>query len=135
MSVSDQVTAYVYAWRRLGYPVEGVLFDVIKKPLLRKGSTENCGDFCARIWLDYKTNAKKYYTRHYEYRSDEDIKRWLKDIGKVISEIKAIWKGKYYRNPDSCWNYNAECPYKKICFADTPDPLTVDLYYEKTKHT
>lgn len=131
MSVSDQVTAYMYAWRKKGYPVEGVIFDVIKKPLLRKGVNENCLDFCNRILSDYKANQKKYYERHYEYRTDSDIERWVKDTERIAKDIRKIWKGDVYRNPDACFNYNAECPYKKICFADKPDPLTVQLYYEK----
>ena len=131
MSVSDQVTAYVYAWRKNGYPVQGVVFDIIKKPLLRKGINETAQMFCARIYKDYQARPKQYFTRHYEYRSDADINRWVDDTSRIVKNIRRIWKGEANRNPDACWNYNAECPYKKICFTDNPDPLTVQLYYEK----
>jgi hypothetical protein len=131
MAVSDQVTAYVYAWRKKGYPVEGVIFDYIRKPTLRKNVRESSTEFAYRIAKDYKDRPSEYFDRHYEYRSDADLDRWVKDTAEVAKLIKGIWKGKVYRNPDSCWNYNSECPYKKICFADTPDPLTVELYYEK----
>jgi len=133
MTVSDQVTAYVYAWRKKGYPVQGVIFDFIKKPLLRKGMKENCMEFSFRIANDYKDRPKDYFQRHFEYRSDVQLRRWEQDIGRTIQLIRRIWKGDCYRNPDSCWNYNAECPYKKICFAEKLDPLTVELYYEKSK--
>ena len=131
MSVSDQVTAYVYAWKKKGYPVNGVLFDIIRKPLLRKGVREDCTLFCQRIFDDYVSNPLKYHERHYEYRSDEDLNRWEKDTTLAVKNIRRIWKGDYFRNPDACWNYNSECPYKKICFTDKPDQLTVDLYFEK----
>lgn len=131
MSVSDQATAYVYAWRQKGYPVHGVIYDVIKKPLLRKGINENGLTFCSRIYSDYKVNPHKYHMKHYEYRSEDDLKRWEQDTKKTIHTIRGIWKGHYFRNPDSCWNYNSECPYKKICFTDKPDQLTLDLYFER----
>ncbi|KKK47502.1 hypothetical protein LCGC14_3154560, partial [marine sediment metagenome] len=39
--------------------------------------------------------------------------------------------GKHYRNTDACWHFNTECQYAKICFADTPDPLVLELYFKK----
>ena len=131
MSVSDQVTAYVYAWKSRGYPVKGVMFDVIKKPLLRKGVNENCEGFCQRIFNDYLNYPLKYHERHYEYRSDEDLNRWEKDTMQVVKKIRRIWGGECFRNTDACWNYNAECCYRKICFMDKPDQLTVDIYFER----
>ena len=131
MSVSDQVTAYVYAWQQQGYDVQGVIFDYVKKPLLRKSAKDNCSDYCQRIFKDYGVNQNMYFGRHFEYRSAGDVERWVKDTSKVVDTIKGIWNGSYYRNTDSCFNYNAECPYKKICFTDKPDPLTLQLYFEE----
>jgi hypothetical protein len=131
MGVSDQVTDYVYAWQQKGYPVHGVEFDIVKKPLLRKGVNETCDGFCQRIYTDYLSNPQKYHLKHFEYRSAEDIARWIVDACATVRTIRRIWRGHVYRNPDACWNYNAECPYKKICFTDKPDQLTVDLYFEK----
>jgi len=133
MSTSAQVTAYVYAWRMKGYPVEGVIFDFIKKPLLRKGVNESSMDYCVRIRDDYSRRPAQYFARHFEYRSDADIQRWLRDTVSTVKNIRRIWRGECNRNPDNCWNYNSECPYKKICFTDTVDPLTVQLYFEVRK--
>ena len=133
MTVSDQVTAYVYAWRQLGIPVEGVVFDFVKKPLLRKNSRETCFEYCERIRKDYAARPDFYFQRHYEYRSDEELQRWVVDIRQTINVIRDAWKGRVYRNPDACWNYNSECCYKKICFTDKPDPLTLELYFEQRK--
>ena len=132
MFVSDQVTAYVYAWKQLGYPVQGVIFDFIKKPLLRKGINEDCLSFACRIMKDYQERPDNYFSRHFEYRSDKDVERWLEDMKHAVRAIRRIWKGDTFRNTDNCWNYNSECPYKKICFADEIDQLTLDLYFEKT---
>lgn len=130
-SVSDQVTAYVYAWQTLGVPVQGVIFDIIKKPLLRKHVKDTASSFGARILEDYRQRPDHYFSRHYEYRSATDIAIWLEDIKSQVRDIRGIWKGKVRRNPDSCWNYNAECPYKKICFQQKPDTLTVSLYFTR----
>lgn len=129
--VSDQVTAYVYAWQQLGVPVQGVIFDFIKKPLLRKHVKDTASDFAKRILEDYRTRPDFYFARHYEYRSATDVSIWLEDIKSQVKEIRDIWKGKVRRNPDNCWNYNAECPYKKICFQEKADTLTVSLYFTK----
>ena len=132
IAVSDQPTAYVYAWKQKGYDVQGVIYDYIQKPLLRKGRSETCHEYCKRITQDYSINNKKYYNRHYEYRGDDDVRRWINDTERLAEDMRLIRNGGYaYRNPDSCYLYNSECPYKKICFTDKPDQLTLDLYFEK----
>lgn len=137
-SVSGQVTGYVYALRRMGYDVKGVLFDCIKRPLLRRRVTETAGDFGKRIMSQtYLTDSKmpaverKYYTRHDEYRSALDIKLWLEDAGGVVDGIRKHMKdGRWRRDRDVCWKYNSLCGYNPICFQERPDQLTLELNYD-----
>ena len=131
VSVSDQPTGYVWACRKQGIPVEGVVYDYVKKPSLRKGIRENMNSFTNRIGTDYKLRPSLYFGSHYEYRSDEDVERWVRDTEQQAEAIKGIWNGKHYRNTDSCFMYNSECAYKKICFTEKPDPLTMQLYFEQ----
>ena len=129
---SPQATGYIWGMRRLGHPVVGVIYDYIKKPLLRKNKSEDMHQFGHRIVEDYKNRPNEYFKRHYSYRSDEDLNIFEKDMIQVAKEIQRHSKANdWYRNPDSCWNFNSECPYKKVCFQSVPDSLTVQLYFTK----
>lgn len=129
---SSQGTGYIWAMRSLGYPVQGVIYDYIKKPLLRKGVNEDVGTFGARIVNDYSSRPDMYYKRHHSYRLDEELALFENDLRQVAKDIRRRSKdGQWYRNPEQCWNFNSECPYLKICFRKVPDLLTVELYYER----
>lgn len=134
IATSSQASTYVWMARKFGLDVSGLMFDFIKKPLLRKGSNETCVDYGIRIANDYKQRQDSYYGRHYEYRSDEHIKLFEEDLYMVVSDMVRARRDKcFYRNPDACWFYNSECPYKKICFSKEKDPLTLELYYQQIK--
>lgn len=129
---SSQGTGYIWAMKKLGFPVNGVIYDFIKKPLLRKGINENIHQFGQRIIADYKARPDIYYKRHHTYRINDDLEMFENDLRSVAYDIRRRNKdNKWHRNPDQCWTYNSECPYLKICFNKTPDPLTVQLYYDK----
>jgi hypothetical protein len=130
-NISPQVTGYVYAMRKMGIDVKGIMYDFIKKPLLRKSANDTVDTYSARIVHDYATRPPFYFKRHFTYRTDEDIRLFEKDIMQLSEDINdKIDSGKFYRNPNNCLNYNTECPYKKVCFAETPDPLTLQLYFK-----
>lgn len=130
--VSAQGTGYVYAMHKLGYEAKGILYDYIKKPLLRKGMNETADEFGRRIIQDYRTRPKLYYARHYSYRTPVDLYHFEEDSKMLAEDILIKFaNGKWYRNQDQCWNFGSCCPYEKICFASKPDPLTVELYFTK----
>src|SRR5579863_4574295 len=41
VNISEQASLYYWAARKLGFPVEGVVYDALHKPLLRKNQSEN----------------------------------------------------------------------------------------------
>lgn len=131
---SYQATAYVYAMRKLGYNVQGVIYDVIKKPSLRKGRSETASQFCRRIAYDYKQRPDYYYFNYSTYRSPDQLRWFEGDIRNLIKELKRHKKYRdWYRNPDACYAYNHQCEYHKICFSDKPDPLLLQLYFTRGK--
>lgn len=128
--VSSQVTGYIYGMKKKGYDVKGVMFDFIKKPLLRKNRSDDMYNFGMRIMKDYKDRPKLYFGRIYSYRSPNDLDLFEKDMIAVADEIEQRKKsGNWYRNQDQCYSFNSECVYKKICFQEKPDPLTIQLYF------
>ena len=132
LDVADQATGYVYALRKLGFDVVGVMYDLIRKPLLRQRAQESVDDFGKRIMADYKERPDEYYTRPYTYRTHVDLKHYEEDMIDLAREIRDHRRrGLWRRNPDACWRFNRECEFKKICFQENPDPLTIQLYYTK----
>ena len=128
---TSQGTGYVWAMRKLGYPVVGMMYDFIKKPLLRKKVQDNVDSFGLRIVEDYKSRPEFYFKRHFSYRNEEELELFEQDLIKTALEIKQRSKeNNWCRNQDQCWNFNAECPYLKICFQKKPDPLTIQVYFE-----
>jgi hypothetical protein len=131
-NTSPQVTGYVYALREMGYPVQGVLFEAYKRPLLRKRKTENADEFGYRIIGDYKENQDEKFVLHTEYRPDYRIEQWLEAEVELVRDIRRMRRGRcWYRNYDQCWNYNSLCPFAQICQMDKPDALTLEMFYEK----
>jgi hypothetical protein len=131
-ATSAQGTGYVYAMTKLGYDIKGILYDYIKKPLLRKGINETADEFGRRIIQDYKARPKLYYNRYFSYRTPVDLRHFEEDTIMLAEEItEKTANGKFYRNQDQCWNFGAECPYLKICYVDKPDTLTLQLYFNK----
>lgn len=130
---ASQGTGYIWAMRKLGYPVEGIVYDYVKKPLLRKGVNEDVTAYGNRIISDYTNRPDIYYKRHYSYRTAEDLELFEEDLRRCAYDIRrAAKRSTFHRNPEQCYNYNTECPYLKICFQRVPDPLTVQLYYNQS---
>lgn len=129
---SPQGSGYIWAMRQLGYPVQGIIYDYIKKPLLRKGVSENAISYCQRIFTDYGQRPDNYFKRHPSYRTAEEIRLFEQDLKKVAYDIRQrSHDNNWHRNADQCWNYNSECPYLKICFKENPDPLTLSIYFDQ----
>lgn len=129
---SAQGTGYVYGLTKQGYDIKGILYEYIKKPLLRKGVNETADEYGRRIMSDYKARPKMYYNRHLSYRTPVDLRNFEEDSIRLAEDIvEKMNSGKFYRNLDACWTFGAECPYLRICMTEKPDPLTVQLYFKK----
>ena len=130
---SAQATGYVYAsGKKQRVDIAGVMFDIIKRPMLRKRVTEDADQFGMRILKDYHDRPEHYYHRYYTYRTPQDIDIWVRDMCSLQRDIRAHERtGKYYRNPEACWQFNSECPYSKICWTDVPDQLTKELCFTR----
>lgn len=132
VSTSSQGTAYVWAMKKLGYDIKGIMYDFIKKPLLRKRVCEDQFEFGSRILSDYKKKPDFYYGQIFSYRSQHEIDLWEQDAESVARDMIGRRRSRrYYRNTNSCYSYNFECPYKKICFEATPDNLMLQLYFRR----
>lgn len=130
--VSPQASLYTYALRRQGFDVQGILFDYIKKPLLRKSVKEDKDQFGYRIMMDYKSRPDFYFQRHLSYRSEEALEVFAQDLMSVTRDILLRCRdGRWHRNMDTCWLFNSSCPYLPICHQKVPDALTTELFFKQ----
>ena len=130
INTSSQGTGYVWAMKKLGYDVVGLMYDYVKRPLLRKRMSEDQFEFGNRILKDYADKPEAYFNQVYSYRNTHELNLWEKDIKDQAKEIRRKFKaGDFYRNTGSCYNYNMECPYNKICFEEHTDNLMLSLYF------
>jgi hypothetical protein len=134
-SVSYQASGYIYGIeKQFNNKIEGIVYDVIKRPLLRRKVEESAMDFGERIYDDYRDPKKKefYYDRHFSYRTSKEISEFEKDMVELAKDIRVRKRvGNWYRNTDSCYSFNSECPYKKICWIDNPDEGLINSLYER----
>jgi hypothetical protein len=131
---SSQGTFYPFCLRRLGYPVEGIIYDYVKKPQLRKGMHEDKDQFGYRIMQSYREKPDYYFQRHFSYRTELDLLLFEKDIMATAKNIERCCReNEWYRNQDSCWTFNSACPYLPICFQDEPDELTIQVFFLQTE--
>lgn len=134
LNYADQTLLYTWALSKMGIEVSGVMYDIIHKPLLRKGANESASDFHDRIILEYKDNPKKYHQREYIYVTPQRMKLFVEDLGSFIDDMNkkrltSSVQNPYWRNVNACYTMAGECPFTKICFET--DSLTKELYYKK----
>ena len=131
LDTARQATTYTYAAIRSGIDVQGVLYDLIRKPALRRRNEETAEDFGKRIVADYASRPEEYYSRHYAYRNPEQLKQFVEDSSSIVREMRRRSKKMdFCRNVDACMDYNRECDFKKICFKGMHEP-TMSMCFKR----
>lgn len=136
--ISMQGSGYVWAAQKaLGQKVHGIYYDIIRKPLLRKGKNEDAQGFAERNYQYYQdpANHPKLYGTHCSWRVQTQLDQFESDLIQDVKDILRIKRMKYpyQRNTDCCYMYNRECPYKKICFQESVDKDFLDAFYMERK--
>jgi len=113
--VDGQVTDYIYALLRLGIPVEGVIYRVIRKPLIRVRKGETVLQFTERLTQDYKDRPDFYFIEKRLYRTTADLMAFEEELWEQISLADKQHKlGLNFRHTCNCSVYGA-CRYLPIC--------------------
>jgi len=144
LRLDTQVSSYILACRIAGYPVEGVLYDVLNKPRLKQMSAtpeadrkytkakkdqpsrlyagqreedETDAEFEQRCLEDIAADPDKYYHREYVKRTDEELMEAANEL--------SIWSERAVdnlqrtllpvKNTAGCMKYNRLCDYFAVC--------------------
>ncbi len=94
----------------------GVLYNLIRRPLLRQKQSEDLDEFLYRIDLDVGIRPEWYFLR-YEYAfSEQEMNRWWEEFVTLLQQFVRWDRGEYhYRNSNACGTNFGACEFVPIC--------------------
>lgn len=138
LQIDQQISGYMIAARRLGYPVEGILYDVVRKPALRlllatpaekqkrtkagtlyanqREADETIPEFYARLDTAIRESPATYYQRIVLGRMDADLAAFTQEQAWQVEHLHRVHDtGHHFRNTGAC----GFCAYLPICHLNT----------------
>jgi hypothetical protein len=154
-----QISRYMLAAKALGHDVTKVVYDVIKKPMIKPRRVEKAelamanrdGHYCglklagpcpdretpamygARLRADIAARPDFYLARVEIARTDGDLEEFQYDLWQTQQEVRqAMNNGRFYRNPASCLEpFN--CEYLDVCSDLYANPETIPSGFRQAK--
>jgi len=141
--LDPQSAIYIWAARKLGFSVDGIIHDVLCKPRIQplkatpiekrkftqKGflyqgqreKDETPIEYAERIIDAMAETPENWFIRKPETRTNDEIHQTLSDL---VSVAEMISTGHSPKNTGSCFNFNRPCEYFDVCanFATIDDP-------------
>lgn len=156
LALDSQVSQYLAAGPALGYEFSGCLYDVIGKapdikPRLatpevdrkytkdgklyarQRDADEDPEEFRARLLEAITEDPNRFYGRAEIVRIGDELEQSLLDVwqvGELIAEAREL--SRWPRNTDSCFSYNRECDFYKVC-ARGEDLKNEELFTQQQK--
>lgn len=138
LAIDPQCSVYVHAARSLGHDCAGVLYDVVRKPMHRRGlatpeserkytkagalyATQRLADEPDEEWFERMRAAmlaepEKYFRRGIVVRTaedDEDAARDRWQAAKSILDARRL--ARWPRNANACVRYGRTCEFFDVC--------------------
>lgn len=118
LKVADQPTRYFHALQHMGEPVEGMIWNMVRKPSIRQKKNETYDDFLDRLEADYSNPERKafYFKREIVRFSKGRVAQSLAHLvaaSRRITDLEAE-KRDPMRNTRMC-NMMGRCRYLDIC--------------------
>ena len=132
--LDTQITLYMLAARKLGYPVSGVFYDMIRKPsiapkLVGKGPDkhrENVQEYGERLAADIAARPEFYYARKEIPRLNSELDEMAHELWQIAIDMRqAELKGHHFKNSGACAS-PYPCEFLEVCANRTDlsvDPL------------
>lgn len=122
LQVDKQISSNILALRAKGIYVEGVVYDIIWKPGLKRKTErktlpdELVSEFHDRIFDTMKEEPANYFQREIVYRTNGDLAEYERDLR---AQFEAIYiarkKNAFYRNSGACENFGSLCEFFSAC--------------------
>jgi len=112
-----QVMLYLWSmWKDYGEVPQGVVYNIMRKPQLKRKKEESLKQFIDRVWLDTETRPDFYYMR---YNSDivlSDLKSWEEEFITVLRQLVRWTRGKFHwKNSNACSMGGVNCQFLPVC--------------------
>lgn len=129
LQLDQQLSWYYLAAKMLGHDIDGVIYDVVRKPALRQTARETREQFTERCVQAVTGDPGKYFARELVTRSKKALARAENNFDRVV---KLIGLGEFPQNPRQCFDWSTKCGYHEVCVdAATLDDETLYKIREK----
>ena len=157
-----QIALYCHYLRELGYPIVGVIYNVLLKSRLKQGKGETQDEYEARkaelaaknksgkstakrqmpeTDEEYQTRLTEWYSRpeafHREfiYLSEDRLAMLQDEVWEITQQyLNARRRGKWLLNTSNCFSYQRPCEYLAYCQSGFNPNVADNLYEIATPH-
>ena len=140
LQIDHQISNYMIGCEALGWPPDGFIYDVARKPSLRplgvtktRSEPETPEAFGLRIREAIAENPRAYFVRQEIPRMESQLADFLEDAwqqGDTMAEAHAA--GRSHRNPEACFAMG-RCEFWSVCSAGLRPEEHPDLF-RKLEH-
>lgn len=100
-----QTMLYCHAIKVIyGQTVSGILYNVIRRPMLRLGAKETVPELLARIQQDVVKRPEHYFLRWMVALAPDDVANWSSRVLTPVLNQVALWWDEVAQNPFDPWS-------------------------------
>lgn len=115
LPLDNQILGYAWGKSEQKIRLDGVIYNVTKKPSIRQKQNESLNEFYRRIEMEYTSRPEEYFYREPLSFSTKDIKRFSEELKKFMEEIDRCHEEDFfYQNTGHCTALGV-CPFMKLC--------------------
>lgn len=137
-ATDPQPLVYLAAAKAMGWKASQVLWDVMRKPILRRKVKESAEDFELRILEDILARPGFYFQRQTIVRFEADHESYVKDVAGTVRLMQVVREmgPNAPKNPDACTTrWGSLCRYFDVCegAADIHDDRLFGPHYRQSE--
>lgn len=132
LDLDEQISLYMYAIRRMtAYNPVGIIYRVLRKPMIKQRKGESLEQFCQRLETDYIERPDFYFFEGKFYRDEIATKQFERELWAFTKQkLYETNHGIHYKNASRCLDFGA-CEYFPLC---TNQPDASLLFEAKKPH-
>lgn len=107
---------YLTALKQLGYPVAGCVYNILRKPGLKRGKNEDLAAFSKRLRCDIENRRDHYFRRYELVYTPATVARFEEELENKLDDFIACIDGEslWYHNEGACIG-RGNCPFIRHC--------------------
>jgi len=135
--LDPQASLYTRAAILLGYAVQGIRWNVLRRPAHRpsEAKRETPAGFQSRVLDAIAAEPSKYYSRGTVVRLESDLAESDRDVWLTAVSIREARRlNAWARNPDACMQYGRTCDFFPVCCGEAQPTDPVLYQIRKKRH-